>query len=49
VTPLVIGYRVKGLHSFNMALIFVGCSALMAMLCYLLVVGEIKRLELKKQ
>ena len=49
VTPLVIGYIVKGLHSFNMALIFVGCSALMAMLCYLLVVGEIKRLELKKQ
>lgn len=48
VTPLVIGYIVKGLHSFNMALIFVGCSALMAMLCYLLVVGEIKRLELKK-
>jgi len=49
VTPLVIGYMVKGLHSFNMALIFVGCSALMAMLCYLLVVGDIKRLELKKQ
>ncbi|TKI08820.1 MFS transporter [Martelella alba] len=48
VTPLVIGYLVKSLHSFNMALIFVGCSALAAMLCYLVVVGEIKRLELIK-
>lgn len=48
VTPLVIGYMVKELHSFNMALVFVGCSALAAMLCYLVVVGEIKRLVLKK-
>ncbi|WP_413723890.1 MFS transporter [Sodalis sp. RH16] len=48
VTPLLIGYLVKGLHSFNAALIFVGCSALMSMLCYLLVVGKIQRLELKK-
>ncbi|WP_409307933.1 MFS transporter [Pectobacterium sp. B1J-3] len=48
VTPLVIGYLVKELHSFNSALLFVGISAIMAMLCYLLVVGEIKRMELKK-
>ncbi|MEH0831893.1 MFS transporter [Pectobacterium cacticida] len=48
VTPLVIGYLVKELHSFNSALIFVGVSAIMAMLCYLIVVGEIKRMELKK-
>ncbi|AHF78262.1 D-galactonate transporter [Sodalis praecaptivus] len=48
VTPLVIGYMVKELHSFNMALVFVGCSALAAMFCYLVVVGEIKRLVLKK-
>ncbi|CRY57220.1 MULTISPECIES: MFS transporter [Yersinia] len=47
VTPLVIGYLVKELHSFNAALIFVGCSAIMAMFCYLFVVGDIKRLELK--
>ena len=46
-TPLVIGYLVKELHSFNAALVFVGCSAIMAMLCYLFVVGDIKRLELK--
>jgi ACS family probable galactarate transporter len=31
VTPLVIGYLVSELHSFNAALVFVGCSALMAM------------------
>ncbi len=48
VTPLAIGYMVKELHSFNAALIFVGCSALAAMLCYLVVVGEIKRLVLVK-
>ncbi|VFS60371.1 D-galactarate permease [Kluyvera cryocrescens] len=48
VTPLVIGYIVSELHSFNGALIFVGCSALMMMVCYLFVVGDIKRLELRK-
>jgi ACS family probable galactarate transporter len=48
VTPLFIGYLVNGLHSFNGALVFVGCSALMSMFCYLFVVGEIKRLELNK-
>jgi ACS family probable galactarate transporter len=46
VTPLLIGYLVKDLHSFDSALIFVGCSALMSMLCYLLVVGKIERLVL---
>jgi ACS family probable galactarate transporter len=29
-------------------LVFVGCSALMAMVCYLFVVGDIKRMELQK-
>jgi len=47
VTPLVIGYMVSELHSFNAALVFVGCSALMMMICYLFVVGDIKRMELK--
>lgn len=47
-TPLVIGYLVSELHSFNAALIFVGCSALMAMICYLFIVGDIKRMELQK-
>ncbi|MBS1205161.1 MAG: transporter, phthalate permease family [Proteobacteria bacterium] len=48
VTPLVIGYMVKELYSFNGALVFVGCSALMMMVCYLFVAGDIKRMELKK-
>ena len=48
VPPLVIGYLVSELHSFNAALMFVGCSALMAMVCYLFIVGDIKRMELQK-
>jgi ACS family glucarate transporter-like MFS transporter len=47
-TPIIIGYILKGTGSFNGALIFVGANALGAVLCYLLVVGEIKRMELQK-
>lgn len=47
-TPLVIGYLVKELHSFNGALIFVSASAVAAMLCYLFMVGKITRVELRK-
>jgi ACS family glucarate transporter-like MFS transporter len=46
-TPIVIGYLVKGSGQFAGALVFVGANAIVAMLSYLLVVGEIKRLELK--
>jgi ACS family glucarate transporter-like MFS transporter len=46
-TAIVIGYLVKGTGKFDAALIFVGVNALGAILCYLFVVGEIKRLELK--
>jgi ACS family glucarate transporter-like MFS transporter len=46
-TPIVIGYLVKGSGQFSSALIFVGANAIVAVLSYLLVVGEIKRLELK--
>ncbi len=46
-TPIVIGYLVKGSGQFNGALVFVGANALLAIASYLLVVGEIKRLELK--
>ena len=34
--------------SFNGALVFVGANALVAVLSYPVIVGEIKRLELKK-
>jgi len=45
-TPIVIGYIVGGTGSFNGALIFVAANAVVAVACYLFVVGEIKRLVL---
>ena len=47
-TPLIIGYIIQGTGSFNGALVFVGANALVAMFSYLIVVGEIKRLQLRK-
>lgn len=44
-TPVVIGYLVQQSHSFNGALIFVGIHAILAMLCFVVVVGPIKRIE----
>jgi len=46
-TPIVIGYLVQGTGQFAGALVFVGANAVLAILSYLLIVGEIKRLELK--
>ena len=46
-TPIIIGYLVKGSGGFDGALVFVGANAIVAILSYLLVVGEIRRLELK--
>jgi ACS family glucarate transporter-like MFS transporter len=45
-TPITIGYLVKRTGSFNSALIFVAATALLAILSYLVIVGDIKRLEL---
>ncbi|ATB39015.1 D-glucarate permease [Cystobacter fuscus] len=47
-TPIIIGYLLKQSGSFAAALVFVGANALLAIVCYLLVVGEIRRLELKQ-
>jgi ACS family glucarate transporter-like MFS transporter len=47
-TPIVIGYIIQNTGSFNGALVFVGANALVAMLSYLLIVGEIRRVELTK-
>lgn len=47
-TPIIIGYIVQGTGSFNGALVFVGANALGAILSYLLIVGEIKRMVLKQ-
>lgn len=46
-TPIVIGYIVQTTHSFNGALVFVGAHAVIAVVSYLLVVGPIKRVQLK--
>jgi len=43
-TPIIIGYIIQGTGSFNGALVFVGANALGAVLSYLLIVGEIKRM-----
>jgi ACS family glucarate transporter-like MFS transporter len=47
-TPIVIGYIIQYTGSFNGALVFVGANAFVAAVSFLAIVGEIKRLELKK-
>ncbi|SEJ97555.1 MFS transporter [Paraburkholderia diazotrophica] len=46
-TPIIIGYIVKLTGSFSGALVFVACNALVAIVSYLLIVGEIKRVHLR--
>jgi MFS transporter, ACS family, glucarate transporter len=46
-TPIVIGYIIQNTGSFNGALVFVCANAVVAILSYLAIVGEIKRLELR--
>jgi ACS family glucarate transporter-like MFS transporter len=48
-TPIMIGYIVKKTGSFNDALIFVAAAALLAIFSYVVIVGEIKRLELQPE
>jgi len=45
-TPIVIGLIKSSTGSYNAALVFVGGAALMAIFSYLVIVGEIKRVEL---
>jgi MFS transporter, ACS family, glucarate transporter len=47
-TPIVIGYIIQYTGSFNGALVFVGANALVAAFSFLVIVGDIKRLELRK-
>ncbi len=47
-TPIVIGYIVQGTGSFADALVFVGANAALAVVCYLFIVGEIKRVTLPR-
>lgn len=47
-TPIVIGYILAATGSFNGALVFVGCNAMITVISYLVIVPEIKRVELRK-
>lgn len=48
-TPIIIGFIVQATGSFNLALIFVAANALLAILSYLVVVGPLRRLEIKQR
>ncbi|MGF7129019.1 ACS family glucarate transporter-like MFS transporter [Paraburkholderia sp. EB58] len=47
-TPIIIGYLVQRSGSFNSALVFIGANAVVAVLCYVFVVGDIKRMVLTR-
>jgi ACS family glucarate transporter-like MFS transporter len=46
VTPIVIGYILQGTGSFEGALVYVGAHALLAVVAFLVIVGDIRRIEL---
>lgn len=46
-TPIVIGYILQFTGSFNVALLFVGVNAFVAICCYLFVVGDIKEITIQ--
>jgi ACS family glucarate transporter-like MFS transporter len=46
-TPIVIGFILQETGSFAGALVFIGANAAVAIFCYLVIVGEIKRVEFK--
>ena len=46
VTPLVIGFIVAGTGNFFYALIYVGGAALLGVISYLFILGDVKRIEL---
>jgi D-galactonate transporter len=48
VTPIVIGYLVAKTGSFDGALVFVGANALLTVFSYLVIVKDIKRVELRR-
>ena len=47
IIPIVIGYIISTTGSFNGALVFVGAHGIIALLCYLMMVGKIERFQLK--
>ncbi|MNE90443.1 putative glucarate transporter [compost metagenome] len=47
-TPIIIGLILQATGSFETALVFVAANALVAMFCYLVIVGKIQRMDLKQ-
>ncbi|WP_166359697.1 MFS transporter [Pseudomonas akapageensis] len=47
-TPIIIGYIISATGSFKWALVYVGANALVAVFSYLVIVGQIKRVELRE-
>lgn len=47
-TPIIIGYIISATGSFKWALVYVGANALVAVFSYLVIVGPIKRIELRE-
>lgn len=47
ITPIAIGYILKATGSFNWALVYVSAHAALAVACYVVLVGEIRRVELR--
>ena len=48
-TPIVIGYILAATGGFNGALVFVALHPLLAVFSYLVIVGEIRRVELRPE
>lgn len=48
-TPIIIGYIIQGTGSFDGALSFIAASALVAIVSYFVVVGEIRRFHLRPE
>jgi MFS transporter, ACS family, D-galactonate transporter len=48
VTPLAVGFILKATGSFAGALVFIGTIALLGALCYIFVLGDVKRIELRE-
>lgn len=46
-TPIFIGFIIQHTGSFNLALLYVGCNALLAIVCYAWVVEEIKPINIQ--
>lgn len=47
ITPLIIGFIISATGNFFFALIYIGLTALIGVIAYIFIIGDIKRIELK--